>query len=128
MNERLRTLLATIHDEAEQLLATHEVYEVHSYAWLDQDRPDPEYVGHAMWELTPPFQHDWMGLQRGGTVTYEPTERDEILLRNGEDFIGSMEFARRSLGMALCYAAVAAPKSFIIEHREFWHEYATTLQ
>ena len=98
--ERLRKLLTAIHDEAEQLLESHEVYEVHGYAWLDQDTPDPEYIGHAMWELTPPFQHDWMGLQRGGTVTYEPTERDEILLRNGEDFIGSMEFARRSLGMA----------------------------
>jgi hypothetical protein len=127
-SERLRKLLATVHDEAEQLLVTNEVYDVHGYAWRDQDRSNTEYIGHAMWELTPPFQHDWMGLQRGGTITYEPTERDEALLRSGEDFIGSMEFARRSLGMALCYAAVARPKSYIIEHREFWHEYATTLQ
>jgi len=128
ISERLRKLLARVHDEAEQLLATHEVYEVHGYAWLDRDTPDPEYIGHAMWELTPPFQHVWEGLQRGGTVTYEPTERDEVLLRNGEDFIGSMEFARRSLGMALCYAAVARPKSHVSDNREFWHEYATTLQ
>ncbi len=36
MDERLRTLLATIHDEAERLLATHELYEVHTYAWLGE--------------------------------------------------------------------------------------------
>ena len=89
---------------------------------------NPEYVGYAMWALTPPFEHDWEGLQRTGTVTYKPTKRDEVLLRNGEDFIGSMEFARRSLGTALCYAAVAKPKSHISDNREFWHEYATTLQ
>ncbi len=126
--ERLRKLLATIHDEAEQLLVTYEVYEVSYSAWLDQDTPNPEYVGFAMWELTPPFEHDRQGLQRGGTVTYMPTERDEVLLRNGGDFIGSIEFARRSLGMALCYAAVAKPKSHMSENREFWHEYATTLK
>ncbi len=126
VSERLEKLLATIRDEAEQLLNKHEVYS--RYGWLDEDTPDPEYIGYPMWELTPPFEHDWMGLQRGGTVTYEPTEMDEVLLRNGEDFLGSMEFARRSLGMALSYAAVARPKSQIWDNQEFWHEYATTLQ
>jgi hypothetical protein len=126
--ERLRKPLASIHDEAERLLVAHAVYDVSSYGWLGPDMSDPEYVGYAMWALSPPFEHDWEGLQPGGTVVYAPTERDEALLRNGEDFIGTMEFARRSLGVALCYATVAQPNSHISEHREFWHEYATTLQ
>jgi hypothetical protein len=123
---QLRELLEKIHEEAEQLLVKQELYP--SYGWLGQDMSDPEYIGYAMWDLSPPFEHDWEGLQPGGTVTYEPTERDEVLLRNGADFIGSMEFARRSLGMALCHAAAATPKSHIYENQEFWHEYATTLQ
>ncbi len=128
ISEQLIKLLSKIHDEAEELLAANGVYDVHGYAWLDQDRPDPEYIGHAMWELTPPFEHEWLDPREGGRVTYEPTKRDEVLVRNGEDFVGTMEFARRSLGMALCYAAVARPKSHISDNREFWHEYATTLQ
>jgi len=123
---QLKELLATIHDEVEQLLVRHDVHA--RYGWLSEDMSDPEYVGYAMWDVSPPFEHDWEGLQPGSTVTYEPTKRDEVLLRNGADFIGSMEFARRSLGMALCYAAVATPKSHVYENQEFWHEYATTLQ
>ncbi len=128
ISERLKKLLVAIHDEAEQLLSTHAVYDVLSYGWSNEDTPNPEYVGHAMWQVNPPFEHDWEALQNDGTVTYAPTKRDEIFLLNGEDFVGTMLFARRSLGMALCYAAVANSENLSFENLEFWHEYATTLQ
>jgi hypothetical protein len=52
MDERLRALRAMIHDVAERLLVAHEVYEVHIYTWLDHERPNPEYTGHAMWGMS----------------------------------------------------------------------------
>src|SRR5437868_15373922 len=39
-----------------------------------------------------------------------------------------MDFARRSLGKALCYATIADPEEFMPDHPEFWHEYATAVQ
>lgn len=129
ISERLKKVLAAIHDESGQLLVTHSVYEVSGHGWLDQDTPNPEYIGHAMWQVNPPFDHDWEALFNHGTPpTYAPTNRDEVLVRTGEDFVGTMEFARRSLGMALCFGAVANPMNHISENREFWHEYATTAQ
>jgi hypothetical protein len=60
-------------------------------------------------------------------VSYTPTKRDEFLLRNGEDFVGTMIFARRSIGMALCYAELAEPINIVSEQTEFWHEYSTAM-
>jgi hypothetical protein len=109
--------------EAERLLHKHGIYSVHGYAWSG-----PDYVGLAMWELTPPFQHDEEALMNGGKIVdYEPTKRDEVLLRNGEDFVGTMEFARRSLGMALCYASARDQKYNVFGKAPFWHAVATTL-
>lgn len=74
-----------------------------------------------MWLTDPPFEPDWEALVNGETVvTYEPTDRDEVLLRNGKDFVGTMEFAGHSLGMALCYASAANQKYNI-----FWHAVAS---
>lgn len=47
--------------------------------------------------------------------------------RAGQDFIGTMISARRSIGMAL-NCAFLTDKSGISEDIEFWHEYATALQ
>jgi hypothetical protein len=124
---RLRKLLATIHDEGEQLLSAHGLFDLSSYGWLDQDTPNPEYVGHATWQISPPFEHDWETLLNGGMVSYTPTKSDEILLCAGENFVGTMRFARRSLGTALCYAALASSESLFFDTQEFWHDYTTTL-
>ncbi len=126
-SERIKTLLASIHTEAEQLLIANEVYEISSYGWADHDTPDPDHVGHAMFQVSPPFQPDWTALLNGGLVSYIPTIKDEALLRAGEDFIGTMISARRSIGMALC-CSLLSDKSGISEDIEFWHEYSTALQ
>ena len=124
--ERLKSLLGVLHDEAEELLVQNKVWDVSSYGWQDADTPDAEYGGIAMWEMNPPFKHDWGTLLEGRTPKHHPTMRDEILLGNGEDLIATMIFARRSLGMALCFAAVSYP-DVTSGNDEFWQEYATTL-
>ena len=125
---RLKMLLEEVDAEADRLLHTHGIYSLHGYAWSGPDTPSDEYVGLAMWELTPPFEPDWQALMNPGQVVdYEPTKRDEVLFRNGEDFVGTMEFARHSLGMALCYASATDQKYNIFGRAPFWHAVATTI-
>jgi hypothetical protein len=124
--ERLKSLLKVLQDEAEELLVQNKVWDVSGFGWQDADTPDAEYFGIAMWEMNPPFEHDWGTLLEGRIPKYPPTQRDEILLGNGEDLIATMIFARRSLGMALCFAAVSDPK-IVGGNDEFWQEYATIL-
>jgi hypothetical protein len=126
ISNRLKSLLPMLHDEADELLQKHGIYDILTYGWADAETPDDEYVGLAMWQTDPPFKHDWATLFKGRPPRYTPNERDEILLRNGEDFTGAVLFARRSLGMALCFAAVSDPNVFG-EDEEFWHQYATTI-
>jgi hypothetical protein len=124
---RLGTLLSQLHTEADRLSLTHGVYDIFSYGWLDHDTPDPEYIGHAMWQTSPPFEPEWNAFFNGEKVSYTPTGRDEVLFLNSEDFAGTMIFARRSIGMAFCYASQIDP-SKSTENQEFWHEHATSLQ
>jgi hypothetical protein len=121
---RLKSLLEVLHDEAEKLLAKHEIWS--SYGWRDEDTPDSEYAGIAMWELNPPFEYDWNSLFEGRTPRQTPTRRQETLMASGEDLIAAMTFARRSLGIALCFAEVSNPDN-VGGNEEFWQEYATTL-
>jgi hypothetical protein len=123
---RLKSLLGVLHDEAEELLVQNKVWDVSTCGWEDADTPNAEYFGIAIWEMNPPFEHEWGTLLEGHTPKHHPTERDEILLRTGEDLIATMIFARRSLGMALCFAAVSDPAA-TGGNDEFWQEYATTL-
>ncbi len=112
--------------DAEELLNAEGFYEVLAYGWEDQDEPDPKYIGHAMWQTNPPFEPDWSALFDGNTIPISPTKEVEVLTVTGEDFIGTMTFARKSIGLALCHATSAEPAS--IDDQEFWYEYTTSLQ
>jgi len=126
----LQTLLAALRDQASELLCSNEIYEIFSYGWSDQDTFDTDHIGHAMWQTSPPFEPDWTALLNGTPINHKPTKRDEILLLSGEDFAGTMIFARHSLGMALLCATAADTKTLMIDRNQewFWHQYATTLQ
>jgi hypothetical protein len=125
--ERLKSALQVLHDEVDDLLTAHKLWDVSAYGWQDADTPDAEYGGIAMWEMNPPFEHDWgVLLEEGRRPKYAPSKRDEVLLKSGEDLTGTMIFARRSLGLALCFAAVAKP-DVIGGNDQFWQEYAATL-
>jgi hypothetical protein len=123
----LKTLLSSFQAEMDQLLFNNKIYDILNYGWLDHDTPDPEHFGHFIWQTEPPFEHDWGAFFNEDKVPYSPTKRDETFLRNGEDFAGSMIFARRSLGMALCYAEMLPPENLMSNDAEFWHECSNAL-
>jgi hypothetical protein len=56
--DRLKEVLRVLHDEAEELLDKHEVNEMLSRGWADEETPDGNYFGLAMWQINPPFKHD----------------------------------------------------------------------
>jgi hypothetical protein len=124
--EELAILLRDLGSEIEEILNAEDVFPVSSYGWIDHDTEDPEYVGHAMWQTDPPFQHDFSTLLGGGIVHYEPSLRDEVLTRNGDDFEAVMISARRSIGMAL--ARVRTIQPLAQDHgEEFWQDYSTCM-
>jgi hypothetical protein len=125
--EELKDKLTVLETEMKEFLTREQVYEVLSYGWQDHDTPDPDFFGHAIWQIDAPYTltFSWAG---NGTSERKPTERQLKLYKNGEDFIGTMDFARRSIGKALCYATIADPDEFMPDHPEFWHEYATAVQ
>jgi hypothetical protein len=124
----LKEALVAVDNEIERLLRENRIYDVLGYGWSGPDTPSDEYVGLAMWLLTPPFEADTTALSiEGNAISYAPTERDEVLLLNGEDFLGTMDFARHSIGVALCYASAENQKYKIFGRAPFWHALATGL-
>jgi hypothetical protein len=124
----LLSVFAMLHRKAEELLVAHGIYDINNYGWLDHDTPDPDFVGHAMWQMQPPFEPDWGAFLNGATATYFPTDKDEALVVSGEDFIGTMAFARKSFGLALCYSEGADTNILAGEKMEwYWQEYAASL-
>lgn len=41
--------------EVQAALKDAAIYEIGSYGWLNKDEPDPEFIGHAMWQDAPPL-------------------------------------------------------------------------
>jgi hypothetical protein len=127
-DQKLAEVLAAVHRKAEDLLIANGIYDISNYGWLDHDTPDPDFFGHMIWQTQPPFQCDWGAFLNGAKATYFPTDRDEALVLAGEDFVGTMAFARRAFGLAFCYAQGADTN--IVGGKEmesYWREYATTL-
>jgi hypothetical protein len=40
--------------EVQAALKDAAIYEIGSYGWLNEDEPDPEFIGHAMWQVDAP--------------------------------------------------------------------------
>ena len=120
--QELATLLRDLDGEIERVLVEEGVFSVEAYGWLDHDIPDPDYSGHNVWQTNPPFEPDFSAMMNGEVVTYAPATRDEVLTRNGEDFVAVMIAARRSMGMALMRARSVQS---VANSDEFWQEYST---
>ena len=126
--DAVRDAFAVLRYKSEELLNEKGIYDINSYGWVDHDTPDPDFFGHAIYQMQPPFQMDWGALLEEAKATYFPTTRDETLVRSGEDFVGTMVFARLTLGMALCYAQGVEADIMTDEPMvSYWQEYAATL-
>jgi hypothetical protein len=120
----LGRLLDAVDRSVREQLLKHRIYDLHSYAWLDHDTPNPEFAGHHMWETNPPFEPEWGSLSwDAGPVRHRPTTRDEELVRSGFDFAGLMEMARNSIGLLLCYEN-SSENDLLADSPGFWLQFA----
>jgi hypothetical protein len=95
--------LMSLESAARELLHTAGVYDIGSYGWLNENDVDPDFVGHAMWQLDQPLARPLDDPFDERPVRERPTPRDKQVLVAGEDFCGMMRLARLSIGLALLW-------------------------
>src|SRR5260370_31560177 len=93
----------------EELLCSHGVFDVDAFGWLNEDDVDPEFVGYAMWALSPPYNHDFESWQNSTPPDRAPTKAEQQLMELGHDFFGLMKTARHFIGHALLHQPAVRP-------------------
>lgn len=73
--------------EIEARLVERQIYDIGHYGWLDGDTYDPEFLGHAMWQVQSPLLNDHLNLGFPDIpVTHKPTKEEVALVVTGRDF------------------------------------------
>ena len=104
--------------EVEVALNEASIFDIGSYGWINENDPDPEFIGHAMWQIDqPPL--DQSALFGEGPVRRRPKDIEKEILICGEDFCGLMEISRLSIGLALVWKGEAQHNP-INESAFFW--------
>jgi hypothetical protein len=101
--------LDVLRKTTEELLCSRGVFDVDAFGWLNEDDVDPEFVGYAMWTLSPPYNHDFMGFQDDTPPDRAPTRAEQQLMELGHDFFGLMKTARHFIGHALLHQPSVSP-------------------
>lgn len=95
-------LPAALEREVNSVLDDARVYDITSYGWLNQNDPDPNFIGHAMWQTDgPSIDHDALFGEQ--PVCRRPSEIEKVILTAGDDFTGLMQASRLSIGLALVW-------------------------
>lgn len=118
-------LLVALQKTANRLLSADGIYSILDYGWDDAETPSSEYTGLAMWSTDAPFEPDFFWERT--VPPLEPTERDEIFYKAGEDFIGTMELARNSLGLTRYSWEHRRPDNVLDDEDTFWEHRAGTV-
>lgn len=104
--------------EVQAALEEAAIFDIGSYGWLNENDPDPDFIGHAMWQVdAPPL--DETALFGESRVRRRPKDIENEILTSGEDFWGLMEASRLSIGMALVWKRQAQDNP-INESSLFW--------
>src|SRR5882672_418197 len=101
--------LDALRKKTEELLLSRGVFDVDAFGWLNEDDVDPEFVGYAMWTLSPPYDYDDEGWQNDTPPHRAPTEAEQQLMQLGHDFFGLMKTARYFIGHALLHQPTVRP-------------------
>jgi|ERR1035437_10159977 hypothetical protein len=110
--------MVALRNTANELLNADGIYPILDYGW-DNQTHSPEYIGLAMWTTDAPFELDFNFWHR--TVPPpRPTEQDEIFHTAGEDFIGTMELARNSIGLTRYSWEQRKPDDVLDDEETFW--------
>jgi hypothetical protein len=119
VSERVVAFLpAALEREVRSTLDDARIYDITSYGWLNENDPDPEFIGHAMWQLGQP-SIDHSALLGDQPVRRRPEEIERLILTAGEDFCGVMQISRLSIGLALLWHRQARANPFS-ESPFFW--------
>ena len=121
-------LVEYLDSEATDLLLSHEVYDIGNYGWQSEDTEDPEYIGHAMWQINPPVETEWDYIFNSGAVRHRPTEKQKLLTVAGNDFEGLMRASRMSIGLCLLHKSIAMQKPLADNHYFWLHHTDSILQ
>ncbi len=105
--------------EAGNLLLLQDVHDIGNYGWQSEDTEDPEYIGHAMWQISPPVETEWEYLFGNDPVRHRPTEKEKLLTIAGNDFEGLMRASRMSMGLCLLHKTIAM-KNLLDNNHYFW--------
>ena len=119
-------LVEYLDQEANSLLLSHDVYDIGNYGWQSEDTEDPDYIGHAMWQTSPPFETEWGYLFGNGPVRHRPTDKKKLLTVAEHDFEGLMRASRLSIGLCLLHRTIAIQKPFDDNHY-FWLHYTDAI-
>lgn len=92
---------------AEKLLRDAKIWDFHSFGWLDAETVDPEFAGHAMWQISPPsdIYLEFPFLSRRSREARRPpptpNAHQKRLMIAGADLGGLMTAARMTFGLLL---------------------------
>lgn len=100
-------LIDYLDDKITNILDMNELYKIQSYGWLDQDNPNPEYEGHAMWQIESPTKTLENEFIDGKPISSKPSDIEKIIASSGNDFYGLMNISRLSIGLCLFFEARA---------------------
>lgn len=121
-------LVVYLDQEAGKLLLLQDVYDIGNYGWQSEDTEDPDYIGHAMWQISPPVETEWEYLFGNGPVRHRPTEKEKLLTVAGKDFEGLMRASRLSIGLCLLHKTIAMQKPLDDNHYFWLHHTDSILQ
>lgn len=100
-------------DAVESALDAASIYPLTSHGWESEEYPDPENLGHAMWQVDGP-QLPW-----GDSSSRTPGKEELHVITLMEDFHGLMNGSRLSIGMALVWRGRSRTQPFS-EADWFW--------
>jgi hypothetical protein len=101
--------LDALRKNTEELLCGRGVFDVDAFGWLNENEVDPEFVGYAMWALSPPYDHHFVNWEDDTLPSRAPTEVEQRLMELGHDFFGLMKTARHFIGHALLHQPGVRP-------------------
>lgn len=103
MSDRVIPFLpAALEREVQSALVEAKIYDIGSYGWLNENDPDPDFIGHAMWQIDQPsIEHN--ALLGETPVRRRPEQVEKEILIAGEDFCGLMQASRLSIGLTLIW-------------------------
>jgi hypothetical protein len=111
--------------EVIECLTANHIFDMGACAWVDENTPDPQFLGHAMCQSEPPLGFDYEAAF-GGPTSHRPTEYEEVLTVSGADFEGLMQLARMSIGLTLWQQKITEDSLFGDKHY-FWLHHVSAM-